>query len=350
MKNVIFQLLLFLPILSFCQTAPDFTITTSDNEEISLYNDLLNNGKTVVIKLFFTSCPPCRAIAPETEALYQEWGAGDYDVEFISLSTQSFDSNEDVADYKIDYNQSFPGAGTDGDALPAIAPYKDGTFGQFLGTPTFIVIAPDGTVNYDVRGSGQEATINQLDLAIADSGAQKPEGTIINYYSTSGTIFGADGSVFDSPQLMMMSETGANPIANNPFQITDIQENTSIQFELSEPSDDLTQGVSTFDLVLITQHVLGIENFTEPYQLIAADANNDGTISTFDVIVLRQVLLSIAQELPDNRNWLIFEGNPSTLSENPSLGNTFWINEIGENVSNIEFTLLKIGDVNGDAY
>ena len=107
------------------QTAPDFTVTDSDGVVHRLYEDHLDQGRTVVLKLFFTSCPPCIQLAPWMEEKYQQWGAGQYDVEFIELSTQNFDSNADVAAYKVEHGITFPGVGADGGALEAGAIYRN---------------------------------------------------------------------------------------------------------------------------------------------------------------------------------------------------------------------------------
>lgn len=157
------------------QLAPDFTITDSDGNEHTLYADYLNQGKTVLIEIFFTTCPPCNAIAPYIEPLYEEWGAGDFDVEFFDLSDKSFDTDALVNAYKANHGHTYPAAGSEGGSLQAVAPYKQGMFGPFYGTPTFIVIAPDGTVQYDVDGSNNAETIANIDAAIAATGAQKPE-------------------------------------------------------------------------------------------------------------------------------------------------------------------------------
>lgn len=52
-------------------------------------------------------------------------------------------------------------------------------------------------------------------------------------------------------------------------------------------------GISTLDLVLISKHVLGIEPFANPFQLIAADENNSGSVTTFDILEIRKLLLGI---------------------------------------------------------
>src|SRR5688500_17992876 len=125
------------------QVAPDFTVTDVEGQVHHLYADYLNQGKSVMIKIMFTTCPPCNSIAPLLEPLYQEWGAGEYDVEFFEMTDKSFDSNTLMAAYANQYNQTFPGISNQGNSLPTVQPYKSGTFGPFNGTPTFIVIAPN---------------------------------------------------------------------------------------------------------------------------------------------------------------------------------------------------------------
>jgi len=160
------------------QMAPDFTITDSHGNEHTLYADYLNQGKTVMIKIFFTTCPPCIAIAPYIQPLYEDWGEGNYDVEFFELSNKNFDTNVLVNAYQANHGQTFPGAGVEGGSLAAVAPYEQGQFGPFYGTPTFIVIAPDGTMDYDVRGFNNAETIAMLDAAIAATGAMQPECSV----------------------------------------------------------------------------------------------------------------------------------------------------------------------------
>jgi thiol-disulfide isomerase/thioredoxin len=161
-------------VAAFCQPAPDFTVTDSHGQVHHLYADYLNQGKTVVIEVFFTTCPPCNSMAPLVEPLYQEWGGGDYDVEFFLMSDKNFDTDALVNAYQAQYNETFVGVGKDGGSLTAVTPYKNGTYGQWFGTPCFVVIAPNGTVNYGVSGSGNQGTINAVDAAITATGAEKP--------------------------------------------------------------------------------------------------------------------------------------------------------------------------------
>ncbi len=76
------------------QTASNFTIADSWGTTHRLYEDYLDQGKTVLIKIFYTSCPPCNQIAPYLEPLYQEWDAGQGDVQFIELSILASDTDQ----------------------------------------------------------------------------------------------------------------------------------------------------------------------------------------------------------------------------------------------------------------
>lgn len=168
-----FSIFIFLSITAAAQDAPDFTVTDARGNVHTLYEDYLDNGKTVLLKIFHTACPPCNQIAPFIEELYQEWGAGNHQVEFIELSTQSFDDNTRINSYTTQHGITFPSAGAQGGSLEANAPYLDGDFGIFTGTPTFVVIAPDGAVNFDVSGLGTQGQIDALDEALEETGASK---------------------------------------------------------------------------------------------------------------------------------------------------------------------------------
>ena len=117
--------------------------------------------------------------------------------------------------------------------------------------------------------------------------------------------------------------------------------------------DDHLNGVSTYDLVLINKHILGIETFDSPYKMIAADANNSKSITTFDIAEIRKLILGIYTELPQNESWRFVDAaymfpnqdNPfaPAFPETKSVANTQF------SVVDANFVSMKIGDVNGSA-
>jgi hypothetical protein len=117
--------------------------------------------------------------------------------------------------------------------------------------------------------------------------------------------------------------------------------------------DNPLNGVSTYDLVLISKHILGIETLNSPYKMIAADANKSGSITTFDIVELRKLILGIYSELPNNTSWRFVDksfafpniNNPfqGPISEVKSIVN------LSNNQLNQDFVSVKVGDVNGNA-
>ncbi|MDQ3141871.1 MAG: hypothetical protein M3Q56_06450, partial [Bacteroidota bacterium] len=68
-------------------------------------------------------------------------------------------------------------------------------------------------------------------------------------------------------------------------------------------TDDISNGVTTYDIVLIQKHILGINTFKSPYQIIAADANNSSSVTARDISEIRKVILGLSDQFPNNKIW-----------------------------------------------
>ena len=122
-------------------------------------------------------------------------------------------------------------------------------------------------------------------------------------------------------------------------------------FTLTPAKDDNPlNGITTYDLVLISKHILGIKPLGSPYKMIAADANKSNSITTFDIDEIRKLILGIYQSLPGNDSWRFIDNsyvfpNPSNpfqemFPENKSVA------DMQANMFDANFTAVKIGDVN----
>ena len=117
---------------------------------------------------------------------------------------------------------------------------------------------------------------------------------------------------------------------------------------------DYLNGVSTFDLVLISKHILGVQPLNSPYKMIAADVNNSKSITTLDLIQLRKLILSIDTQMSNNSSWRFVKRsyvfprpNNPWFEVFPEIIN---INNLpGTGINNADFVAVKIGDVNLDA-
>lgn len=57
---------------------------------------------------------------------------------------------------------------------------------------------------------------------------------------------------------------------------------------------DVTNGVSTADLVAMQGHIPGLNLIPKPYARLAADVNNSGSITHLDQILIRKVILGVS--------------------------------------------------------
>ncbi len=105
-------------------------------------------------------------------------------------------------------------------------------------------------------------------------------------------------------------------------------------------------GVTVADLFLIQRHILGIS----PLQLyspqwFASDANQSGTVTGFDLVIFRKLILGIYSVFPASYSWRSFSSyqipnSPATCTYDydPLL-----------TTDTIDMTAVKIGDLDGDA-
>lgn len=113
-------------------------------------------------------------------------------------------------------------------------------------------------------------------------------------------------------------------------------------------NENYKEGVSTFDIVIIQKHILGLQFLESPYQLIAADANGDGKVTTLDLIHLRRLILNLENTLPNNPSWRFIEADyefPNAADpwqeDFPEIYNA---NDLSGNIQ-ANFVAVKIGDV-----
>ena len=112
-----------------------------------------------------------------------------------------------------------------------------------------------------------------------------------------------------------------------------------------------TDGVTTYDLVLINQHVLGTTPITNPYLLLAADANGSGNISALDVVELQKVILYINLSFTNQANWQFIPADHVFADPLDPFGtpppNAYDWPSLAVDVTDADFVAIKTGDLNG---
>lgn len=114
-------------------------------------------------------------------------------------------------------------------------------------------------------------------------------------------------------------------------------------------------GVTTYDLVLIQQHILNVQPLDSPYKILAADVNLDGKVTLMDLIWIRRLILGIDNQFPSNKSWrfvpvdYVFP-NPMDPFLEP-VPDSIRVDHTQDalDLSPFTFRAIKLGDVNNSA-
>lgn len=125
-----------------------------------------------------------------------------------------------------------------------------------------------------------------------------------------------------------------------------------LDYEVSATkNDDILNGISTLDLVMIQRHILNVAKFTTTEQMVAGDINSDKKISSTDLVELRKVILGTKPSFDNNQSWRFLDKKtPIVNATNPwPLDEKIDIAQLSGSMSDQNFAAIKIGDVNGNA-
>ena len=179
-------------------------------------------------------------------------------------------------------------------------------------------------------------------------GACEGVGTGASMALVTGTI--KDWKENTVEEVMVRTATSEMMTKTDGFYNFELAMNNSYTIEPSKDDRPLN-GVSTFDLVVISKHILGIQGMENPYQLIAADVNSSGTITAFDMVQIRQLILNIKTEFTNSPSWKFVDASYDFSTTDPISAAYPEVKEIG-NLSDdmeVDFVAIKMGDVNGSA-
>lgn len=173
--------------------------------------------------------------------------------------------------------------------------------------------------------------------------------------SVSGEISDQTGQPIEAVEVIVESTDANLSILSN--------DNGGFEFTMPDGADytvhpyknnDPLNGVSTYDLVLISRHILGLNAFDTPYKYIAADVNQSGTVTAFDLVQLRQLILNIIPSFPNNTSWRFLDmaHEFDTMEAGMQLAHQHeerTIRNLSSDRLGMDFLGVKIGDLNGSA-
>jgi hypothetical protein len=119
----------------------------------------------------------------------------------------------------------------------------------------------------------------------------------------------------------------------------------------AKKDNDILNGVSTLDLVMIQRHILGLTKFDSPYKLIAADANSSKSISVADLVAIRKVILAVTDKFPNTESYKFLDRDAQIVDVNQpwSAVSSIDVNPFVEKKESYNFMGIKVGDVNGSS-
>ncbi|HTL54521.1 MAG TPA: cohesin domain-containing protein [Candidatus Limnocylindrales bacterium] len=228
----------------------------------------------------------------------------------------------------------------------------------------FLLPAPAGgysTIysNYNTRLSGLNgaAPNGTWSLFVQDE-SPADTGVITNGWSlTIATAFGISGTVASYGASNLVSGVnltvsgGTNTTAftdtNGGYHLLVNQGGTYSVTPSKTNDSPPNDGVTTFDILLIRQHILNSIPLNSAFKLLAADANGSGSVTTADILPIRQLVLGNTTNLPAGL-WKFVPASyvfPDPKSPWGAPNSLSFTNVLG-NIPNQDFVAIKVGDVN----
>jgi Dockerin type I domain len=240
--------------------------------------------------------------------------------------------------------------------------------------------SPMNKMTFGIRkvgaGTGFPTTLTQL-YTCADTGKQNIEiwvkdstGNVLSkttsFQLTAGTacgrpipntlaIMGNIKTESDRPidAIVTLSGGATLSVRSNAFNFADLLRGGN--FGVAPTRDnDWVNGVTTFDISIISKHILDITPITSLYKLIAADVNRDGSIDGADMLLTRNLVLGRTTKFANNTSWRFMPKSvtPTTSADGqpmPDFKETITYTNLNDTVRNADFVAIKIGDVSGSA-
>lgn len=269
---------------------------------------------------------------------------------------------------------------TDGDGIPDyLDPDDDGDGILTLFEADASVLAPDNVLDYDGDGipdyldpdDDNDGILTRVENVEIDDDLstyapvdtdndgypdyRDRSNTDIAVHATiAGHIQDEKGKMVESVNITIGGHEMTPTItsANGAFSFEEIPLNGNYRIT-PEKDRNYSNGITTFDIVLLSKHVLGLQRLDSPYKMIAADVNHSGSISAYDMVLLRQVVLGMKDDFPNNTSWRFIDADYEFLHpENPFAENypeAYEIANLVEDMMTLDFTAVKIGDLNNSA-
>lgn len=190
-------------------------------------------------------------------------------------------------------------------------------------------------------------------ITITDNfGLCPPEDSLI----VGGTVYDIRYDYIDHVSVILKDENdivlSTAPVINGSYELVNKGDADKLYVE-AVSSDDPLNGVTTFDLLLMSKYILGEWEPENTMDLLAADVNFDGEINSKDLLIVRDVILGNRSNFPSGSSWRFYNSEYEVenrvqpyLDEIPVKIELIDPDKIIENVN---FSGIKLGDLNSSA-
>lgn len=171
---------------------------------------------------------------------------------------------------------------------------------------------------------------------------RSPDSTKLEKFTLRADLDGAPGALFIQKNIpdSCFSEAFPPLISGQQYDIT----------VRARRSDNALEGVSTFDLLQTSKHILNVQPFQNAYQRLAADVNASNSVTTFDVVETRKLILGIYDTFPKVQSWRFVRpiADPTNLLSAVKDTYRITITNLTANVAfnGLNFVGIKMGDTN----
>jgi uncharacterized repeat protein (TIGR01451 family) len=206
-------------------------------------------------------------------------------------------------------------------------------------------VQPDGTIggpNYDFC---QTYVLIQDNMGLCGPGPGPMMAGLIAR-ENDDSVEGVEVSLSGQMNMMMMTDV------TGTYEFDDLE--TGYDYSITPYLDaNHRNGVSTFDMLMIQQHLLGVTPLGSPYKMIAADVNRSNSVTTLDLIQIQRVILGIDLEFTNNTSWRFIDADHVfPVPSNPwftTIPEAVSVNNLNVDAMANDFIAVKIGDVNYSA-
>lgn len=175
------------------------------------------------------------------------------------------------------------------------------------------------------------------------------------FVNVSGLVSRSDNKLLPGTKLKVSNELNENLIesttdVNGKYSFQSLPLNTKFKVS-AEREDDILNGVSTFDIILIQKNILGKTPFNSPFQYLAADVNNSKSITARDISDLRKVILGIRPDFPGKEIWNFVPANYkfSDIESPWDVSKDINFKDLSEDYSQLNFVGYKKGDIDNSS-